>query len=767
MNTYLLVPSIGLILGCYLPYTPFYWLYATGLCLVLSMLCYVFWRKQHTTLSVLGVLFMLAVGYSSNWLHTQVSYRLPLALDKTKVAMQVEIIQRQTQAGSLSLWVKPLHIQSNAQASLPALRNLKLNWYWRTENDKQAILNAQKQCQIAQINATLRAPKNFANWQPFDYEAYLLLQKQDASGYIGKFTCLSKSSSSDKMGRETLLKSMQAKLPSSQFNWVSALIFGNKNALTKDQWQLAKETGVVHLFVVSGLHLGLLAGLISLLGMGLIRLLAFAFNRSLYHHRLPLVLLILSICGLYAWTSGLGVSVKRAWIMLLLLNLYWLSALKPPPLRGLLLALLLLLWHQPLLHLSAGFMYSFMAVATLLLVFYQRKNSRLEALWLPQWVIFLAMLGVSSYWFGAMSSAALLANLVAIAYLALVLLPLTFVVALFPSATVALVHESAAELLIDYLHWCLSLPAINFTPLPLLLIVVWLSFLWLLNMNGRSLWQIACLSVALSAYALFVQDKQSGLFVLDVGQGQSLLLSTPQHLLVYDVGAAFSPNFNAGDAIVAPAIWRLGFKQIDSLIVSHSDNDHAGGISGLKAANIQSKQRFLGQPLSYLSGQSCHQKGLDTWQTLHQHLSIRFLHTDYKPPSDNDYSCVLQFRWYALQGLVLGDVSSHIESQLVTRYAKTLKSDVLVIAHHGSKSSTSEDLLKAVMPNIAIISAGFNNRFGHPHKSVLARLKQQGITTYNTAIDGQIQLFPNGHIRTYHHAWQPPWRQRMSERIQP
>ncbi len=710
------------------------------------------------------ILCLAACLYSSHWLNHKIQQRLPLSLDKTQVQMQVSIQRRQLKTHYVSLWVRPQYINViNKKYVLPKLQQIRLNWYWRTNEEKQRILDAQSNCQQAQVNAILRAPKQFANWQPFDYEAYLILQEQDSSGYVRQFSCLKKSSSVIDSWRTNLLLHLQNKLPKATFVWVNTLIFGDKHSFDKQQWQLAQATGTVHLLVVSGLHLGLLAGLLSLFMMGVIRLASFAFKRSLYLTSIPLVIAVLGVSALYVYLSGFGVSVQRAWIMLLLLNLYWLSPVKPPPLQGFLIALLLLLWHKPLLHISAGFMYSFAAVGTLLVVFVWRKNSRIEALWLPQWVIFLSMIALSSYWLAPISSASLWANLLAIPYLALVLLPITFLVAIFPYAYLFDIHNMAVELFNAYLNWCLSLPTLEFAPLSLGLLILWLLFLWVLNLNARSSWQILCLSVALLAYAVYAPNKKSGLFVLDVGQGQSLLLSSKESLLVYDVGAAFSDNFNAGEAIVAPAIWQLGFKQIDSLIISHSDNDHAGGVKGLNNLNIKAKQRWLGQPLPNLTGVSCHQQGLDTWHRLDKHIAWRFLQGSSNASSDNDLSCVLQFQWQHLRGLVLGDISSKVEQHLVARYGDSLKSDVLIIAHHGSKSSSSTLLLKTVMPKTAIISAGFNNRFGHPHHSVLVRLKQLGIETYNTALDGQIQLLKNGSIQTYYQRWQPPWRQRLSE----
>lgn len=768
MNNYLVCLILGLVAGCYVPY--FYFDLIRPIFILLALVFVGFFTliycKSHTRWFVRFGCVLIGVIYSSYWVQQQVSHRLPLDLDKSLVEMEVNVLNTTIEPLRVSLWLKPLTLYSDdseyAVFSFKRLRFARLGWYWHSKDDKKRVL-AQADCQKAVITAVLRAPKNMGNHQSFDYEAYLLLRKQDASGYIKTFRCISsdKTEFSINDWRINWIHYLQVHLPVSSFNWVNALVFGDKSALSASVWDKAKATSTIHLFVVSGLHLSLLAGFIHFVVLACLRIGAFTFKTSLYRSRLPIALLVLLICAVYAWLSGLGVSVQRAWVMLLVVYTYWLLPIKPPVMLGVLLALAALLIYQPLVHTSSGFSYSFAAVLTLLVVFKNRKTNWFESLWLPQWCIFLVMLGVSSYWLGSMSSVSLLANFLAIPFLAFIVLPLSFVLAIYPVQWLSYLHNLSTQALDSYLSLCLNIPSVDFLYLSYLEIFLWFIFLSILIFNARGVWQFVCVFLALFCYYQNEPTRQVGIRILDVGQGQSMLVATDKSLLVYDLGPTFSHSFNAGDAIVAPAIWRLGFKDVDHLIISHSDNDHAGGFLGLQKTKIRIKNIWLGQPVFNINGKNCHQTGNDRWQRIDEHLRIRFLYYGSGYESDNNHSCVLQFDWYEQRWLVVGDISRVAEYQLVQNYANQLKSNALMAAHHGSKTSSSESFLKWVSPDVAFISAGFNNRFKHPHISVTQRLSRLQIKSYNTAYDGQISVNKLGEIQTYYQGYQVPWRQAL------
>ena len=226
------------------------------------------------------------------------------------------------------------------------------------------------------------------------------------------------------------------------------------------------------------------------------------------------------------------------------------------------------------------------------------------------------------------------------------------------------------------------------------------------------------------------------LTLLDVGQGLSAVIQTANHVLVYDTGAKFSSTSDMGQSVVAPFLRNQGIDKIDTLIVSHGDNDHIGGTGSL-VANIKTDNILTSVPqqLSDYSPIQCKAGQSWTWD------KVAFAIISPKVGnllSDNDNSCVLQIK--ASQGTVLlvGDIEADAESWLVETYEDKLKADVLIAPHHGSQTSSTSAFLKAVNPRVILIPAGYRNQFGHPHESVLKRYREMNVKWLDNSSDGAI-----------------------------
>ena len=215
------------------------------------------------------------------------------------------------------------------------------------------------------------------------------------------------------------------------------------------------------------------------------------------------------------------------------------------------------------------------------------------------------------------------------------------------------------------------------------------------------------------------------LAVLDVGQGLSVVLSTTRSTLVYDTGDAPPLGMSQAQKVLIPYLNRLGTKEISLRIISHSDRDHAGGVSAL-AAQFPTKSA-----IGY-AGIPCR-----VGEVIYQNSDLMV--TVFNGPGDtNDGSCVLQVRHAQVTILLAGDISAAREREMIRYWRHNLKADVLLVAHHGSHTSTSASFLKWVDPAVAVISASRANRFDHPRPSVLERLQQRGISILNTARNGGI-----------------------------
>lgn len=223
--------------------------------------------------------------------------------------------------------------------------------------------------------------------------------------------------------------------------------------------------------------------------------------------------------------------------------------------------------------------------------------------------------------------------------------------------------------------------------------------------------------------------------LLDVGQGLSAVVQTTHHLLIYDTGAKFSEQSDMGQSVLLPFLHSQGIAKIDSLIISHGDNDHIGGATSLMHG-METEQVLTSVPqqLSEYAPINC--AAGQSW--LWDEVRFTMLGPQQAFVSDNDNSCVLKIQSKHGTVLLVGDIEAAAESWLVETYGEALKADVLVAPHHGSKTSSTAGFLQSIQPDYVLIPAGYRNQFGHPHKDVLARYRQVNSKWLNSADSGAI-----------------------------
>ncbi|TVV43717.1 DNA internalization-related competence protein ComEC/Rec2 [Thalassolituus sp. C2-1] len=729
-------------------------------------------------------LFWLIAGllYGSFWLQYNLSHRLPTALDRSRLTLDITVEQVEERGQGLRLIARVAHgqflpgIRSGSEArNLPELRRLQLSWY-------RPAMPLHSGMQLS-AEIVLRSPRAFANGLPFDYEAFLLSSGIDAGGYIRSARLIA---SGEPSLRDALLAAQGQRHSPEAWPWLAGLVFGEQQAFSTGQWRLAQQTGTLHLLVVSGLHVGMVAALGWLLALACIKLWGLLSGRGLRHPALLRLLLIGGLTAGYVWLAGMGIALQRAWIMIMALLWLLFSGWCFNWLTVLSLALLLVLLVNPLIWTRAGFGFSFVAVLALLAFFSGRRQGWLQTLFLPQWVVFISMLPLLWFWLLPVSLVQVGANLLVIPLLSLVILPLALLDAGLSWLAGAVLSDTQAQMVIAVPDALLSavgeffwsvLSALQqqswavhfYQPWPLLLL--WPCLLVMLRLGVSTALSFGAMLMLL--LALFWPLSSAGPYreqamMLDVGQGQSLAFIGGQHTLVYDTGARFSEHFDAGAALLLPLLKQAGVTQVNTLFVSHSDLDHAGGLNSVLQDGLPVQQLLLGQLLPDLPVQPqahlCRELITAGWQEVGPHLHYRLLLLPDEQqarvnPSDNNQSCVVQVRWHERRFLLTGDIERDIEERLVEYFGTELRSDVLVLAHHGSRSSSSSVFLEAVQPAQVWISAGFNNRFGHPHTDVTARLEALKIPWYLTARDGAVLMAPDGQVATARSGWQPPWRQ--------
>jgi competence protein ComEC len=527
---------------------------------------------------------------------------------------------------------------------------------------------------------------------------------------------------------------------------VAALVTGDQRAIDRADWDVFRATGVAHLMSISGLHITLFAWLAALLVGGLWR----RSPRLCLAVPAPTAALVAGVllAAAYALFSGWGVPAQRTVTMLATVALLQLSGRRWPWPQVWLLACAAVVWVDPWALYQAGFWLSFVAVAVLFATDTRAVGgapptgrARVLALLREQWVVTLALTPLSLLLFGQVSLVGFVANLVAIPWVTLVVTPLALGgVLCVPLWNLALWSLQPLSAL---LQWLATWPmAVLYLPVaPLWAGAAALAGGVLLAM--RLPWRLRLLALPLVLPVLWWQPGrpapgQFELLAADIGQGNAVLVRTASHTLLYDAGPRFSLESDAGHRVLVPLLRALG-ERVDVLMLSHRDADHTGGAAAVLAqqpgarltGSIEAGHELqaLRPATPCLAGQRWEWDGV-AFEVLHP------------APGDsgaavraNHISCVLRIvaaGEQAAVALLAGDIETGQEQALVAR-GVPLKADVLLVPHHGSKTSSTGGFLDAVAPRTALVQASYRNRFGHPASEVVARYQARGIVVVESA----------------------------------
>lgn len=608
-------------------------------------------------------------------------------------------------------------------------------------------------CQIISALIRVKPAHGLANLGGFDYEAYLWEQNIAATGYIKKLEAIEQGNGfCINRYRFDIKKAITQVLPKEQAAWVLALSIGDKSLLSIEQEDTLKQTSTGHLFVISGLHIGLIAVAMYQL-LGLLRRLGFGL--LYYGDWRPLFYVIaFATAFAYALLAGFSLAIQRALIMLLVFFSAQMLGVKIPIWTRYFAALALLLLIDPTAILNTGFVLSFVALFYVLALSERLQLDAEKPKWLVLvlWQISLSLLllPVMALYFDHWPLLSPVINTVLVPLVSIVLLPAVLIaVVVFISSGWAWPLQLCAQAL-DWLmqHISVISDLLNswYVPTQLstlsLLAVIIASMLVLLKPWKKTL-PLAFVCLVAAALLMFNHHKARGLTlrVIDVGQGLSVLISTDKHNVLYDLGASWVGG-SMVDMAVLPVLNELNVNSLDTVIISHDDNDHKGDFGALVKQKLV-KQVFAptntsadsNGGISYPNYQAC-RKGI-TWQL--GDVKLSFLSPVVISANDNEDSCVLLLEAYGKQILLTGDIGMDTELALLAQINKPI--DILLLPHHGSRYSSSNELLAMAQSGLAINSAGFMNRFKHPHPDVIARLELNNIKLLNTAEQGMISVF--------------------------
>ncbi|MFK3794183.1 DNA internalization-related competence protein ComEC/Rec2 [Pseudomonas piscis] len=611
------------------------------------------------------------------------------------------------------------------------------------------------------LAVTLRRPVGLLNVQGFDYEAWLLARRIGAVGTVKDGQLLAPAQGA---WRDRLRQRLLAVQAHGRGGGLAALVMGDGSGLTREDWQLLQDTGTVHLMVISGQHISLLAGVIYLVVAGLARLGAWPARWPW----LPwaCVLGFLGALG-YGLLAGFDVPVQRACVMVALVLLWRLRFRHLGTWWPLLLALDAVLLLEPLASLQPGFWLSFAAVAILIFTFAGRLGAwRWWQSWTrAQWLIAIGLLPPMLALGLPISLSSPLANLLAVPWVSLLVLPPALLGSLLLPLPV--VGEGLLWLaggLLEGLFRVLGLIA-GWWPAwvaPLLPAWIWslasLGALLLLLPPGVPLRILGWPLLLLVAWPPQprVPFGEAEVWQLDVGQGLSFVLRTRNHAMLYDAGAR-SGDFDLGERVVVPTLQRLGIHQLDLMLLSHADNDHAGGALAVQRA-LPVRLVRSGEPEALpaiLQAMPCESGASWQWD------GVRFRQWQWAGARDgNQASCVLQVEARGERLLLTGDIDIHAERALL-QGPLAQRTHWLQAPHHGSRTSSSMALLQRLAPDAVLVSRGRGNAFGHPHPQVVARYRSLGVALYDSAEQGALRLrlgafAPPYSVREQRRFWREP-----------
>lgn len=599
-----------------------------------------------------------------------------------------------------------------------------------------------------QFTMRLKPPHGMQNPGGFDYEKWLFAEGLGATGYIRQSSDKQRLAVApfwhiDKL-RLTIYQQLHSLLADArQLPLIAGLSVGIRDDLSTEQWQVLRQTGTSHLLAISGLHIGLA----SALGFFLFR---WGWSLSLSALNLIPARQAGAVGGLlfafgYAFLAGMAIPTQRALVMVCCVMLALLTRRAVYPSHILAASLLLILIVDPFSVLSAGFWLSFTAVALILLTCSARfPASRHNWLWLQLWLA-IGLIPLLVLFFGQVSLLSPLANVIAVPVVSLLVVPfiLLALISLPVSEMVSRFLFSCADNLLDWLwqglHYLADSPISGWTlptlPLPLVLLMAIMLLTLLLPRGMPSKWLGLMALLPLFIYQPARPAHGQAFFsLLDVGQGLSAVVETRQHTLVFDTGPRFSERFNTGSAVVAPFLQSRGIRYVDKLIISHADNDHIGGVTGLEqhialGQVLSSDQQALPFSTPCQAGQSWQWDGVNF---------LMLQPFEAQTGSDNDRSCVLRIQADNLSVLLSGDIETASEQRLIDTYGESLQSDILVIPHHGSRTSSTPAFVQQVKPVYALFSVGYRNRFGFPKPDVVARYQKVGSVILRSDRDGAL-----------------------------
>jgi len=659
-------------------------------------------------------------------------------------------------------------------AGLHVPSRISLSWFARDAAESTAAEARVHAGERWRFTVRLKRPHGTLNFAGFDSEAWLFERNLRAVGYVRESpdnervdTFVMRPTTLVERARERLRTRIRVVLDGKPYAGVIvALTIGDQQSVPNSQWKVFSRTGISHLISISGLHITVFASVVGAIVLWMARYCTSLTSR-VSARRLAVLFGTLA-AAIYTLLAGAEVPAQRTLVMLAVAAAgLWIARPGGAAIVWLW-ALGVVLLIDPWASVAAGFWLSFGAVGLLLYAgthrmrprilkgIRQRAREALREATHAQWIVTLGLVPLSLALFQQTSLVAPLANAIAIPVVTFGVVSLALTGILLPFDFLFVGAHAVFAMLMRYLEWLAQWPDAAWqqhAPLAWTIIAGTAGALWLLAPRGApgrvlgALWLLPMFVVT----PIAPEAGHFRLTVLDVGQGLSAVVQTHSHALLFDTGPRYGEAADAGSRIVAPNLRAMGVQRLDMMVISHADSDHSGGALSVldvvpvaKLASSLPQTHLIVERIGLANASRCVTG--QRWQWDGVRFSVLWPRAgDYGDPrvKTNDLSCVVRVDGDHGSALLTGDIEARDEQAMLAA-GVDLHADVIVVPHHGSRTSSTGAFVEAVHAQVAAFTPGYRNRFGHPRPEVVARYRDDGAAIVRSDADGGVELELDG-----------------------